>query len=87
MRKFLFGATALVVCMAFGKLDAIWINNDPHSQIVFTVSHLGISEVSGTFNDFDVIVKTIKPDFSDASFGFIAQTASIDTRLINGTLT
>ena len=72
---------AFVVFTAFTTNNAVWKNDDPHSQLGFTVTHLGISDVSGTFNDFDVTVKSSKPDFSDAVFELTAKTASIDTRI------
>ncbi len=80
MKKFLFIITAFVAFTAF-TTDNLWTNDDPHSQLGFTVTHLGISDVSGTFNDFDVTVRSTKPDFSDASFELTAKTASIDTRV------
>jgi len=58
-----------------------WKNDPPHSQLTFTVSHLGIADVTGYFTDFDVSVKSEKPDFSDATFEMTAKSASIDTRV------
>lgn len=58
-----------------------WKNDKPHSQLGFTVTHLGINDVSGTFNDFDVNVVSSKPDFSDAVVELDAKVASIDTRV------
>src|SRR3954468_5139330 len=81
MKKIVLIVTAFVALTAFTTIGGVWTNDDPHSQLTFTVSHLGISDVSGTFNDFDVIVKSLKPDFSDASFELTAKTASIDTRV------
>lgn len=66
---------------AFTILNGSWKNDPAHSQLGFTVTHLGISDVSGTFNDFNVEVKSSKPDFSDAVFELNAKTASIDTRV------
>ncbi len=60
---------------------SIWKNDKAHSQLAFTVTHLGVSDVSGTFNDFDVTVQSAKPDFSDAVFTLTAKVASIDTRV------
>jgi len=65
----------------FKTAGGIWTNDVSHSQLGFTVTHLGISDVSGTFNDFTVTVKSEKSDFSDASFDLIAKIASIDTRV------
>jgi polyisoprenoid-binding protein YceI len=81
MKKFAFIFAAFVALTAFTTSVTPWQNDDPHSQLGFTVTHLGISDVSGTFNNFDVIVNSSKPDFSDASFELTAKTASIDTRV------
>lgn len=72
---------AFLSLTAFTTLDTVWTNDDAHSQLGFTVSHLGISDVSGTFNDFDVKITSAKPDFSDAVVELTAKTASIDTRV------
>ncbi|HEX5153005.1 MAG TPA: YceI family protein [Parafilimonas sp.] len=81
MKKILLILTAFVSLTAFTIINDTWTNDDPHSQLGFTVTHLGIADVSGTFNDFDVTVKSTKPDFSDASFELTAKTASVDTRV------
>jgi polyisoprenoid-binding protein YceI len=81
MKKFLFIAAAFVALSAFGIFRATWKNDAPHSQLGFTVTHLGINDVSGTFNDFEVTVESSKPDFSDAVFTLTAKTASINTRV------
>jgi len=81
MKKLFLIAAAFITFSAFTVINDTWTNDDPHSQLGFTVTHLGISDVSGTFNDFDVTVKSVKPDFSDAAFELTAKTASIDTRV------
>jgi len=81
MKKITIILSAFFLVTAFTTLNTIWENDDPHSQLGFTVSHLGIADVSGTFNDFDVTVNASKPDFSDAVFELTAKVASIDTRV------
>ena len=81
MKKLFFIAAAFVSFSAFTVFSATWKNDAAHSQLAFTVTHLGISDVSGTFNDFDVTVESAKPDFSDAVFTLSAKTASINTRI------
>jgi polyisoprenoid-binding protein YceI len=81
MKKLTFILIAFVSLTAFTTALTTWVNDDAHSQLGFTVTHLGISDVSGTFNDFDVTVQSAKPDFSDATFELTAKTASIDTRV------
>ena len=81
MKKTTIILSVFFVLTAFTAAINTWKNDKPHSQLAFTVTHLGISDISGTFNDFDVTVNSSKPDFSDASFELTAKTASIDTRV------
>ncbi len=81
MKKVSILGLLVVIMAAFTTLNNVWKNDVPHSQLGFTVTHLGISDVSGTFNDFNVSVKSVKPDFSDAVFELTAKVASIDTRV------
>lgn len=81
MKKGILIASAFAALTAFTVADNVWKNDDPHSQLGFTVKHLGISDVSGFFTDFDAAIKATKPDFSDAVVELTAKTASIDTRV------
>lgn len=81
MKKLMVILSAFFLLTAFTTLNDVWKNDAPHSQLGFTVKHLGIADVSGVFNDFDVKVNSSKPDFSDAVFELNAKVASIDTRV------
>ena len=81
MKKIYFLILGFVMLTAFTVNENKWTNDDPHSQLGFTVKHLGISDISGTFNDFDVHINSARPDFSDAVFELSANTSSIDTRV------
>lgn len=81
MKKILVILVAFLSLTAFTVAVSTWQNDDAHSQLGFTVTHLGIADVSGTFNDFDVTIQSSKPDFSDAIVELTARTASIDTRV------
>ena len=81
MKKLAIILSAFFLLTAFTTAISTWQNDDPHSQLGFTVTHLGIADVSGTFNDIDVTIKSSTADFSDASFELTAKTASIDTRV------
>ena len=81
MKKLAIVLSAFIVLTAFTNGLTTWQNDDPHSQLGFTVTHLGIADVSGTFNDIDVNVTSSKTDFSDAQFELTAKTASLDTRV------
>lgn len=81
MKKITFILTAFIALTAFTVAVSTWQNDPPHSQLGFTVTHLGINDVSGTFNDFNIKATASKPDFSDAKFELTAKIASIDTRV------
>ena len=81
MKKTAIVLSAFLVLTAFTTAVTTWQNDDPHSQLGFTVTHLGIADVSGTFNDIDVNVTSSNTNFSDAQFELTAKTASIDTRV------
>ena len=81
MKKFIISAFAFVVLAAFTTVNGIWKSDPPHSQLGFTVTHLGIADVSGTFNDFTTTVSSSKSDFSDAIIDMTAKVSSIDTRV------
>lgn len=55
-------------------------NLDPaHSELGFKVKHMMISNVSGSFEKFDINVETEETDFSAASIVFTADLDSIST--------
>ena len=80
MKKGLLAIALLIASTVFAAVT-LWTNDKAHSQLQFTVTHLGISDISGTFNDFDVKINASKDDFSDAVFELTAKVASIDTRV------
>mgnify|MGYP006198143935 CR=1 FL=1 len=59
--------------MATYKIDA------SHSDIIFKVKHLMITNVTGSFTKFDATMESEAADFSDAKIGFTADIASIET--------
>jgi polyisoprenoid-binding protein YceI len=81
MKKIFFLILGFAMLTAFTVDNTKWTNDDPHSQLGFTVKHLGISDISGNFRDFDVHISSTQPDFSDAVFELTANTSSIDTRV------
>jgi polyisoprenoid-binding protein YceI len=56
-----------------------WTIDKAHSNVKFTVTHMVVSEVDGSFKSFDGSVEHSKPDFSDAKVNFTIDVASIDT--------
>jgi polyisoprenoid-binding protein YceI len=73
----LLAAVALFQTAVFAQTQ--W-NVDPvHSNVRFTVPHLVISEVEGSFKKFDGTIASSKPDFTDAAVNFTINVGSINT--------
>ena len=58
---------------------ASWQVDKAHSSVRFTIKHLIISDVEGSFKTFNGTVKASKPDFTDAEVDFTVAIASVDT--------
>ena len=56
-----------------------WNVDKAHSKLGFTVTHLLISEVDGSFKKFDASITATKEDFSDGVFELSADVNSIST--------
>ena len=56
-----------------------WTVDPMHTFISFSVRHLGISFVEGSFNKFDGSVVAAKPDLTDAKINFTVDVNSIST--------
>lgn len=59
--------------------QSTWKADKAHSQVSFGITHLGISEVEGLFNEFDATIEASKQDFSDAKYTVEIMVPSIDT--------
>jgi polyisoprenoid-binding protein YceI len=56
-----------------------WSIDKAHSKIGFNASHLVVSEVEGSFKDYDAKVTSTTDDFAGANIEFTAKTASVFT--------
>jgi len=70
---------AIVAVTAFVTAQSEWKFDKVHSSVTFSVKHMVISNVSGNFKDFSVVLKSEKEDFSDATVEGTIQVASIST--------
>jgi len=94
-KLFLFSAIAISIGIAFsfttlhsgGKVltpkksadVSKWTLDKAHSRVRFTVTHMVISEVEGSFKLFDGSMENTKPDFSDANISFTVDVNSVNT--------
>ena len=80
MKKFAILFSAVLALSAFATIST-WSVDKAHSSLGFTITHLGISDIPGTFKNFEVSVNSSKDDFSDAVFELSADVASINTAI------
>jgi polyisoprenoid-binding protein YceI len=74
------GAIALSVATSAGAIAApSWTVDNIHSKVKFSVSHLVISEVEGSFNVYSGELRTSAPDLTNADVSFSVDVNSINT--------
>jgi polyisoprenoid-binding protein YceI len=56
-----------------------WTVDKAHAKVGFSITHLMVNDVDGSFKNFDATITASKPDFSDAVISFTAQANSIFT--------
>lgn len=79
MKKAIAALLVLAALHASAVAQTVWKADPAHSRIAFAITHLGISEITGAFKDYEVTVRSAKPDFGDAVFELSIEAASIDT--------
>jgi len=68
-----------VVMVSVATFAQTWSLDKAHAKLGFTINHLMISDVEGTFKTFDVTLTASKEDFSDAVISLTADVNSINT--------
>lgn len=71
--------TAVVSAAAPKVETGKWTIDKAHSSVKFTVTHMVVSEVEGSFKLFDGSMENSKADLSDAKINFTVDVNSIDT--------
>ena len=56
-----------------------WVLDKAHTNVIFSISHLVVSDVQGNFKSFEGSMESSKPDFSDAKINFAVDISSINT--------
>ena len=80
MKKQLFAlAMAIMVTTTGIVAQTTWTLDKVHSNVKFTVSHMVVSEVEGSFKMFDGSLVASKDDLSDAVINFTVDVASVNT--------
>lgn len=79
MIKFLFTFFIGVMLFTGAHAQSVWKVDKTTSNVDFTVTHLLVSEVRGSFKDFTATFSSDKPDFSDMKLDATIKTASVFT--------
>jgi hypothetical protein len=80
MKKYFSIFTFLLSLLAVNAFSQkTWNVDNIHSSVKFSVTHLIISEVEGTFKTYSGTIKNTKDDFSDAQINFAIDVNSINT--------
>ena len=70
---------AAVVMISMATFAQTWSLDKAHAKLGFTITHLMVSDVEGTFKNFDITLTSSKEDFSDAAISLTADVNSINT--------
>lgn len=77
MKKVTFIIAAVMISMA--TFAQTWKLDKSHAKLGFTITHLMVSDVEGSFKNFDITLIASKDDFSDAVITLTADVSSINT--------
>ena len=78
MKKITAITTALLL-FAGATFAQDWNWDKAHSQLTFSIVHLGINDIGGSFGTVSAKVTSSKDDFSDAAIELTADVSSINT--------
>ncbi|MDP4291254.1 MAG: YceI family protein [Bacteroidota bacterium] len=68
------------ILLSFKTLQPVsWSLDKNHGKLGFTITHLMVSEIEGSFMKFDAKITAPKADFSDAVVEMTAESTSINT--------
>jgi len=72
-------AVSILSVTAFAQKTLV--NDGAHSRIQFTVTHLGINDITGNFNKADLTINTDDKNFVNSKFTFNVDVNSIETHI------
>ena len=79
MKKKIMSLLLSVLVAGSVQAQTTWVVDPVHSKVNFSIGHLVISEVDGTFKQFAGKMVTGKEDFTDAKIDFEVEAGSINT--------
>lgn len=79
MERILIAAALAAPFLSFTVLSTNWKLDSSHAKLRFSITHLGINDVEGTFKTIDATITSTSEDLTKASVAFTADAKSIDT--------
>lgn len=70
---------AFFAIITVSGISQSWVSDPNHSRLGFTVTHFGISDITGNFEKFSVTINSTAKDFSDAVIELNTDVSSINT--------
>jgi len=72
--------TVFTVCLSLTVVaQSTWSLDKNHGKLGFVITHLMVSEIEGSFKNFDAKITAPKADFTDAVVDMTAEATSINT--------
>lgn len=82
MKKYTLFLFVFLASLQLSLAQVTWEADPMHSNIHFSINHLGISFIDGQFDKMEgAVTSKSETDFDDAVFNFTVETASINTRV------
>ncbi len=77
--KKLFSLFAALIVAGSSFAQSTWKVDNSHAKLGFSITHLLISEVEGSFKKFDATIVSTKDDFTDATITLTAEVSTVNT--------
>lgn len=79
MKRILIASAIALPLLSFTTSPSAWKLDVSHAKLRFSITHLGINEVEGSFKTIDATITSASEDLTNAAVSFTANAKSIDT--------
>jgi polyisoprenoid-binding protein YceI len=79
MKKLIILSSMIAATMFATAQNTSWSVDNSHSNVKFTVTHLVVSEVDGSFRTYNGSIESTKADFDGATINFTVDVNSVNT--------
>ena len=79
MKRILIASAVALPLLSFTTSPSLWKLEGSHATLRFSITHLGINDVEGSFKTIDATITSESEDLSNATVSFTAEAKSINT--------